>query len=123
MYIPRYADKSAISVSDDTLKTVNRAFYASFIAGDWYYKGAKAGHNGVNAYIQIPEKLDLKVEIQEKYLREAICPKAENIALWNQLRHISLSVHIYTSNKNKTVSAKCENPWQTKTAPQLVANT
>ena len=111
MYIPRYADKSSISVSDNTIKTVNRTFYASFIAGNWYYRGAKVGHNGVNAYIQIPQKLNMRLEIQEKYLREAICPKAEKIELWNQLKHTNLSVHIYTSSKNNSVSARCLNPW------------
>lgn len=109
--IPRYADKSSLTVADNTLKTVNRAFYASFMAGDWYYKGAKASHNGVNAYIQIPQKLNMDKTVQERYLREAICPKADKVELWNQLKHVSLSVHIYTYSKAQTVSAKCVNPW------------
>ena len=111
VYIPRYADKSTLSVSDDTLKTVNRTFYASFVAGNWYYKGAQVTHNGVSAYIQIPQKLDMKQDVQERYLREAICPKADKIELWNQLKHTNLSVHIYTSNKANSVSATCDNPW------------
>lgn len=111
LYIPRYADKASISVSKKTIKTVNRAFYASFVAGNWYYRGAKVSHNGINAYIQIPEKLNMRLEIQEKYLREAICPKAEKIELWNQLKHTKLSVHIYTSSQSQSVSAKCNNPW------------
>ena len=110
--ITRFADKSALTVSENTLKTVNRAFYASFTAGDWYYQGAKVSNGTVNAYIQIPQKLDMDTELQEKYLREAICPKADKVELWNTLQHIGLEVHIYTFSKMQSVSARCDNPWQ-----------
>lgn len=112
MDIPRFADRSAMSVPEETLKTVNRAFYADFLMGDWHYQGAKAQSGDINAYILIPQKLQMPTAIQKKYLQQSICPKADKIDLWNELKDYSLRVHIYTHTKTQSVSAECKNPWQ-----------
>lgn len=114
--IPRFAQKSGSStIPKATLKTVNRSFYGHFMAGDWYYKGAKAEHGEINAYIQIPEKLQMSTNLQRHYIQSSICPKSDKIDLWNSLKEIKLTVHIYTSSKNYSVWAQCENPWLQKT--------
>jgi hypothetical protein len=114
--IPRYAQKSTgKSIPKATIKTVNRSFYGHFMTGDWYYKGAKAMHGEINAYIQIPEKLNMSTELQRHYIQTSICPKSDKIDLWNSLKETKLSVHIYTSSKNYSVWAQCKNPWIQKT--------
>lgn len=110
MHIPKFADKNAVTISENTLKTVNRTFYKIFIGGDWYYQGAKVGNGIVNAYIQIPQKLDMDSDVQEQYLQQIICPGEEHIDMWSQLRHYQLAVHLYTVTKKQSVSAKCHNP-------------
>lgn len=106
----RFVYHSDVEVPEATLKAVNSNFYTSFNAGDWYYKGAEAMNGTINAYIQIPHKLNMSVSDQKNYLRQAICPTSEKTSLWNNLKGIPLSVHIYTYNKKFTVYAHCENP-------------
>ncbi|MCC2615256.1 hypothetical protein LJ739_03260 [Aestuariibacter halophilus] len=110
VHIPRFADKSALTVSDNTLKSVNRVFYASFMAGNWYYKGARVRNGIVSAYIQIPQKLDMPEDVQHRYVKQVLCPKADAIDMWNQLRHVNLEVHLYTYSQRQSVSASCPNP-------------
>ena len=109
--VPRYADKSSLMVSKSTLMKINRTFYGAFSHGNWNYKGAKARAGQVNAYIQIPQELDMKHSVQQQYLRDMVCPtKQLGTDLWQELKHIDLSVHIYTKSKSKSVSAVCVNP-------------
>lgn len=109
--VPRFATSSS-PVPENTLQTVNKAFHASFVGGDWFYQGAETSGSGVSAYIQIPQKLNMRPEMQERYLQQAICPKKDNRELWSKFQNINLSVHIYTMNKEQSVSAECVNPWQ-----------
>jgi hypothetical protein len=114
--IPRFAQKStSMKIPKATIKTVNRSFYGHFMAGDWYDKGAEAEYGEINAYIQIPEKLQMSVDLQRHYIQSSICPKSDKIDLWNSLKEVKLTVHIYTSSKNYSVWAQCENPWLQKT--------
>lgn len=108
--VTRYAKKSEYFPSKSAVSSVNRSFYQAFSLGSWRYQGAQAKSGGVNAYIQIPEKLDMELDIQHQYLRRVICPNSNNLDLWHELRNTKLLVHIYTTNKQKTVSAMCENP-------------
>lgn len=98
------------NISQLALKRVNQAFKTSFMMGDWYYQGATAVKGGIDAYIQIPDKLDMDPEYQRNYLRQSVCPKADNKQLWQELAGLSLSVHLYTFNKRFSVHATCENP-------------
>lgn len=106
----QHSSVSKADITKDVLKTVNSAFYKSFRGGDWYYQGAQQVNGSINAYIQIPEKLDMSQSNQKRYLRQAICPSADKVHLWRTLENVPLSVHIYTYNKKFTVFAKCENP-------------
>lgn len=98
------------NIPELALKRVNQAFKTSFMMGDWYYQGATAVKGGIDAYIQIPSKLDMDPEYQRNYLRQSVCPKADNKKLWQELSGLSLSVHLYTFNKRFSVHATCENP-------------
>ena len=106
----KFAYSGSSPVTEDAIKAVNSSFYTNFAAGGWYYKGAEAINGTINAYIQIPNRLDMKPTDQKNYLRQAICPSAGKTDFWNQLKGIPLSVHIYTYNKKFTVFAHCENP-------------
>lgn len=106
----KFAYQDTRSISESAIKTVNTSFYTNFAVGDWYYKGAEAMNGTINAYIQIPTKLDMNKSDQKNYLRQAICPSTRKTEFWNQLKGIPLSVHIYTFNKKFTVYAHCDNP-------------
>ncbi|UAA37353.1 hypothetical protein KIH87_11525 [Paraneptunicella aestuarii] len=106
----KFAYSSTAPVSESAIKAVNSSFYTNFAAGGWYYKGAEAINGTINAYIQIPSRLDMNQSDQKNYLRQAICPSTAKKEFWNQLQGIPLSVHIYTYNKKFTVYAHCENP-------------
>lgn len=106
----RFAYNSDAQVSETVIKLVNTTFRTTFIGGDWYYQGAQAQNGTINAYIQIPTKLEMGEQQQKRYLKMAICPSENNTALWRQLQDIPLSVHIYTMNKKFTVFAHCDNP-------------
>ena len=106
----RFAYKDTKPVSENAIKAVNTKFYANFSMGGWYYKGAKAINGTINAYIQIPDRLDMSQQDQKNYLRQAICPASSKMEFWQELDGIPLSVHIYTFNKKFTVYAHCDNP-------------
>lgn len=106
----KFAYSSTVTVSESAIKAVNSSFYTNFAAGGWYYKGAEAINGTINAYIQIPSRLDMNRSDQKNYLRQAICPSTTKKEFWNQLQGVPLSVHIYTYNKKFTVYAHCENP-------------
>ena len=110
MKVQTFADTSSLRVSDDTLKTVNRVLYSDFKYGDWRYKGAHARAGQINVYIQVPQPLDMHESVQERYVKEVLCPKHDNHDLWHQLKNIDLSIHLYTRSKNDSVSAVCERP-------------
>ncbi|WP_340680750.1 hypothetical protein [Paraglaciecola sp.] len=101
---------SSISATDNTVKMVNAVFYQSFIGGEWQYKGSTNLKNSINAYIQIPEELDMNEEAQENYLQQAICPAAQHQQMWKALNDKTLVVHIYTYKRKYSQYANCINP-------------
>lgn len=97
-------------ITDNTLKVVNAAFYSTFVLGEWRYKGARNLGGKINAYIQIPAPLEMSKEVQESYLRTAICPSSAHTSLWNEIDGIPLSVHIYTHKQKQSLYVDCINP-------------
>lgn len=103
-----YGSKS--NIPDNTLKIVNGVFYPSFMGGDWRYKGASIKKGSINAYIQIPQQMDMTMEAQKQYLKLAICPSAQHKDMWKKIKGIPLSVHVYTYKQKHSVFANCDNP-------------
>lgn len=99
-----------IPATDNTIKMVNAVFYQNFLGGDWRYQGSTRQNNSINAYIQIPEQLNMSKEAQHNYLTQAICPSANQHALWNEIKDTQLTVHIYTYKRKYSFYAKCNNP-------------
>lgn len=100
----------SISATDNTIKLVNSVFYQNFMGGDWRYKGSIRQRDTINAYIQIPEQLNMSQEEQENYLKLAICPSANNLKLWQEIKDSKLAVHIYTYKRKYSTYAMCDNP-------------
>lgn len=97
-------------ISDNTLKMVNSAFYQVFMGGEWRYKGARNKNGSINAYIQIPQELDMSVDAQKNYLKQAICPSAQHKRMWEEIQGTALSVHLYIHTQKRSVFANCDNP-------------
>jgi hypothetical protein len=97
-------------ISDNTLKVVNSAFYNLILGGDWRYKGASNKNGSINAYIQIPQELDMSIAAQKNYLKQAICPSAQYKKMWEEIQGTALSVHLYTHTQKRSVFANCDNP-------------
>ncbi|GAA6183829.1 hypothetical protein [Aliiglaciecola sp. NS0011-25] len=110
MKIVRFADKDSYQADPKTLESVDRTFYTALHLGDWDYQGSNASFGEVRAFIKIPQKLDLAKGVQEQYIQRIICPSADNLDLWYKLKNIDLEIHIYTNNRNSTISATCFNP-------------
>lgn len=102
--------RSDIEVTDAMLKLVNSTFRTTILGGNWRYQGAQAVNGTINAYIQIPEKLEMSKEHQVNYLKMSLCPASNKHAMWSQLQGVPLSVHVYTMNKQHTIFANCANP-------------
>ncbi len=103
-------DAPSASVSKNTLKIVNGAFYTSLSRGDWYYKGARAFNGTINAYIQVPKKLNMDKNNIKKYVKYVICPNVGDDKMWQKLEDITLNVHIYTEGDRRGVKESCTNP-------------
>ena len=106
----RLADTARNGVSEAAISAVNASFHRTFAAGGWYYKGAENIDGTINAYIQIPARLEMSSEAQQNYLKQSICPSVSKTEFWKQLRGVPLAVHIYTYRKTATVHAHCDNP-------------
>jgi len=98
------------TITDNTLKVVNAAFYQTFVLGEWRYKGARNLGGKINAYIQIPAPLEMSKEVQKSYLRTAICPSSAHTSMWDEIDGIPLSVHIYTHKQKQSLYVDCVNP-------------
>ncbi|MDN4501169.1 hypothetical protein QX776_02060 [Alteromonadaceae bacterium BrNp21-10] len=103
-------DAPSASVPDNTLKIVKGAFYTSLSRGDWYFKGAHATNGNINAYIQVPEKLNMDKSNIKNYVKHVICPNVGDDFMWQKLEHITLNVHIYTKGDRRGVKEQCSNP-------------
>ena len=99
-----------VEVTDSMLRMVNAAFRTSILGGDWRYQGAQAINGTINAYVQIPEKLNMSRKNTINYLKMSLCPSSKKHAMWRQIKGVPLSVHVYTMNKKHTVFANCANP-------------
>ena len=105
-----FKNNATPQITDTTLKSVNAVFNNAFRGGDWYYQGAEAVNGTINAYIQVSQKLDMGLSAQQNYLKKAICPSQSASTMWQELKDVPLSVHIYTFSKKFTVYAECDNP-------------
>tara|TARA_R110002167_G_scaffold1441_31_gene6960 strand:- start:991 stop:1437 length:447 start_codon:yes stop_codon:yes gene_type:complete len=99
-----------IPPSDNTIKLVNSVFYKNFIGGDWRFKGSTRVNDTINAYIQIPQQLEMSQSAQENYLKMAICPSVQNTQLWNEIKESKLAVHIYTHKRKYSTFVLCVSP-------------
>jgi hypothetical protein len=99
-----------IPPSDNTIKLVNSVFYKNFIGGDWRFKGSTRVNDTINAYIQIPQQLEMSQSAQENYLKMAICPSVQNTQLWNEIKESKLAVHIYTHKRKYSTFVLCASP-------------
>ncbi|MFT5674435.1 MAG: hypothetical protein ACI808_000354 [Paraglaciecola sp.] len=97
-------------ISENTIELVNDVFNKSFLGGDWRYKGASEKNGAINVYIQIPQDLDMSVDAQKNYLKQAICPSAQHQEMWSEIQSIPLYVHVYTHTQKRTVFSGCTNP-------------
>ncbi|MFT4938182.1 MAG: hypothetical protein ACI88A_001206 [Paraglaciecola sp.] len=97
-------------VSENTIKLVDSVFYESFLGGDWRYKGASEKNGAINAYIQIPRDLNMSVDAQKNYLKQAICPSAQHQKMWSEIQSTPLYVHVYTHTQKRSVFSGCTNP-------------
>lgn len=98
------------SVPSELLSQVNKTFQSNFIYGDWRFQGTIAFKQAINAYIQIPDELELSKSQQIQYIQQVICPAKEHTNLWMSVKDYPLHIHIYTNNKKETIEAKCLNP-------------
>ena len=99
-----------IPPSDNTIKLVNSVFYKNFIGGDWRFKGSTRVNDTINAYIQIPQQLEMSQSAQENYLKMAICPSVQNTQLWSEIKESKLAVHIYTHKRKYSTFVLCVSP-------------
>lgn len=106
----QFLHDSDSTVTEPMLKSVNSAFRTTILGGDWYYQGAQAVNGTINVYIQIPDKLNMSRDEQEKYLKMSLCPSSAKKYMWQKIKDVPLSVHVYTMNKSHTVFAHCDNP-------------
>lgn len=92
------------------VQNVKQTFQAKFVYGDWRFQGTEVTNNSINAYIQIPNKLDMSEDQQQAYINQMICPTAQQTDFWNELATHELWVHIYTYDKRSSVQSQCKNP-------------
>lgn len=100
-------------VSEQALYQVNASFSQRFILGDWRYTGSKVIRGEINAFIKIPQAMDMNKADQENYLKYAICPTAED-SMWQGIGDAPLYVHVYVSSKRHSVYSLCPAPQTVK---------
>ncbi|EWH12191.1 hypothetical protein DS2_00670 [Catenovulum agarivorans DS-2] len=97
-------------LSKQTINQVKHTFHASFVYGDWRFQGVQVVKDSINAYIQIPDKLDMAEKQQKAYIQQVICPSAQHAQMWLSIKNHPLWVHLYTHDKRYGVYAECTNP-------------
>jgi hypothetical protein len=97
-------------LSENALKMVNAAFYQKLVGGEWRYKGAKNQGGSINAYIQMPNELDMTNKVKKQYLQTVICPSAQHASMWQEIESTPLYVHVYIHKQKHSAYANCKNP-------------
>lgn len=98
------------ALSKQTIAQVKNTFHANFVYGDWRFQGVQVMKNSINAYIQIPDQLDMAEKQQKAYIQQVICPSAQHAQMWLSIKNHPLWVHLYTHDKRYGVYAECTNP-------------
>lgn len=102
--------QSKVEIPKAVISHVSKTFQANFVYGDWRFQGTEITNHAINAYIQIPSKLNLSEEQQKAYINQMICPKPQQTEFWQVIDNYPLWVHIYTQYKNKSVYVQCQKP-------------
>jgi hypothetical protein len=89
-----------------TVKYVEQHLRKKFIAGEWRYGGIAQAGGLVEAYIQIPQKLEFDKSQQVYYIRHSICPAATD-GIWSKLAPQQLEIHLYTQLKSDSTHTTC----------------
>ncbi|WP_143872767.1 hypothetical protein [Catenovulum sediminis] len=105
-----YSSDSTAKIPSDVLTLVNQTFQSNFVYGDWRFQGTQVINNSINAYIQIPDKLELSEKQQKQYIQMVICPSQDKAQMWLTTRDYPIWVHLYTHDKKYGVYAQCTNP-------------
>lgn len=100
---------ASVKVTEQVKQLAYHSFHNRFVYGSWRFTGIEVIKNELNAYIQIPEKLDMTSEQQIAYIKSRLCPAA-NDPLWQTSPMPEIWVHMYTFNKLHGNYAKCEKP-------------
>ncbi|MCU4676133.1 hypothetical protein N7931_10880 [Catenovulum sp. 2E275] len=99
------------AIPKTVVQNVQRTFQAKFVYGDWRFSETRVIKNSINAFIQIPDKLNMSKEQQQNYISQMICPAKHNSDFWQQVAPHELWVHLYTHDKRYSVYSKCDNPY------------
>ena len=109
-YTPPSSQQATGELSKQTIAQVKNIFHTNFVYGDWRFQGVQVVKNSINAYIQIPDPLDMAEKQQKVYIQQVICPSAQNAQMWLSIKNHPLWVHLYTHDKRYGVYAECTNP-------------
>lgn len=102
------ADFFAKPLAKDIERAIEHNLQNEFRTGSWRYIGLTQDGAQINAFIQIPEPLAMSVESIQSYIQKAVCARQNVKNAWSQLSRHRLAIHLYTSNKNKSVYATCD---------------
>lgn len=101
------ADFFAKPLTQDVQRDIESNLQNEFRTGSWRYAGLSQDGVRINAFIQIPEPLSMSSENIQAYIQKAVCARQNVKNAWTQLSRHQLAIHLYTSNKNKSVYATC----------------
>lgn len=100
------ANTSIPDVAPAIVQYVEEQLRIKFLAGAWRYGGIDHQNGLVQAYIQIPDELDLDPSYQAQYIKRSVCP-APHDQMWSKLSPKQLKIHLYTNEKSHSVSTIC----------------
>lgn len=104
------ADFFAKPLTPKVQRDIENNLQNEFRTGSWRYIGLSQEGAQINAFIQIPEPLSMSAENIQVYIQKAVCARQNVKKAWAQLSRHQLAIHLYTSNKNKSVYATCHTP-------------
>ncbi|WP_111977381.1 hypothetical protein [Algibacillus agarilyticus] len=93
-----------------TLIKVDKLLAPYFVSGEWRYRGARPTDQGIAAYIQVPDRIELSEKQHKNYILLTVCPDKTVAYFWHDIFPYELYIRTYNYVDRNYIETHCPSP-------------
>ncbi|WP_125781121.1 hypothetical protein [Pseudoalteromonas rubra] len=94
------------AIDSSAQKRITRYFSKQFMMGSWKFNNIDFKSGELNVFIQIPTKLAMSEHEVKEYIRNSLCPAANN-RVWQDVQNNDMYIYLYTDMPRTGKYALC----------------